>query len=175
MTLALSLGAQRIGWKVKKIRMRPAVKRVRLRRIWRENQNSRFKNPSHALTTTATIKTLSIAIFPMVIASPSRTDTPACGSALATSAVDFDLDQSPQVRSYDGIMRCVLLTKRRSCVPSERDKLRPPKLVAFFFPLAGLFVAIQYERPFKLSITTFHVRVMAITPAIASHRVRHPS
>jgi hypothetical protein len=33
----------------------------------------------------------------------------------------------------------------------------------------------QYEIPFKLSISTFHVSVMAITPAIASHKVRHPS
>jgi hypothetical protein len=53
--------------------------------------------------------------------------------------------------------------------------LRPPTLVAFFFPVAGLFVANQYEIPFKLSISTFHVSVMAITPAIASHKVRHPS
>ena len=65
--------------------------------------------------------------------------------------------------------------KRRSCVRSERDRLRPPNLVAFFFPVAGLFVATQYEIPFKLSISTFHVSVMAITPAIASHKVRHPS
>jgi hypothetical protein len=36
-------------------------------------------------------------------------------------------------------------------------------------------VATQYEVPFKLSISTFHVSVMAITPAIASHKVRHPS
>jgi hypothetical protein len=49
------------------------------------------------------------------------------------------------------------------------------KLVASFFPVAGLFVATQYEIPFKLSISTFHVSVMAITPAIASHKVRHPS
>jgi hypothetical protein len=49
------------------------------------------------------------------------------------------------------------------------------KPVAFFFPLAGLFVATQYDIPFKLSISTFHVSVMAITPAIASHKVRHPS
>ena len=34
---------------------------------------------------------------------------------------------------------------------------------------------VQYEIPFKLSISTFHVSVMAITPAIASHKVRHPS
>jgi len=46
--------------------------------------------------------------------------------------------------------------------------------VAFFFPVAVLFVATQYEIPFKLNIR-FHVRVMAITPAIASHKVRHPS
>jgi hypothetical protein len=38
-----------------------------------------------------------------------------------------------------------------------------------------LFVATQYEIPFKLSISTFHVSVMAITPTIASHKVRHPS
>jgi hypothetical protein len=53
-------------------------------------------------------------------------------------------------------------------------KTKATKLVAFFFPVAGLFVA-QYEVPFKLSISTFHVSVMAITPAIASHKVRHPS
>jgi hypothetical protein len=33
----------------------------------------------------------------------------------------------------------------------------------------------QYEIPFKLSISTFHASVMAITPAIANHKVRHPS
>jgi hypothetical protein len=49
------------------------------------------------------------------------------------------------------------------------------KLVAFFFPVADLFVATQYDILFKLSISTFHVSVMAITPAIASHKVRHPS
>jgi hypothetical protein len=42
-------------------------------------------------------------------------------------------------------------------------------------PLSFLFVATQYEIPSKLSISTFHVSVMAITPAIASHKVRHPS
>jgi hypothetical protein len=47
--------------------------------------------------------------------------------------------------------------------------------VAFFFPVPILFVATQYEKPFKLSMSTFHVSVMAITPAIASHKVRHPS
>jgi hypothetical protein len=36
-------------------------------------------------------------------------------------------------------------------------------------------VSTQYEMPFKLSISTFHVSVMAITPAIVSHNVRHPS
>src|SRR5215472_6274070 len=41
--------------------------------------------------------------------------------------------------------------------------------------VAALFVATQYEIPFKLSISTFHVSVMAITPAIVSHKVRHPS
>jgi hypothetical protein len=39
-------------------------------------------------------------------------------------------------------------------------KTKATKLVAFFFPVAGLFVA-QYEIPFKLSISTFHVSVMA--------------
>jgi hypothetical protein len=47
--------------------------------------------------------------------------------------------------------------------------------VAFFFSKAGFFVETQYEIPFKLSISTFHVNVMAITPAMASHKVRHPS
>ena len=42
-------------------------------------------------------------------------------------------------------------------------------MVAFFFPVADLFVATQYDIPFKLSISTVHVSVMAITPAIASH------
>jgi hypothetical protein len=41
--------------------------------------------------------------------------------------------------------------------------------------VAVLFVATQYEIPFKLSISTFHVSVMPSTPAIASHNVRHPS
>jgi hypothetical protein len=44
-----------------------------------------------------------------------------------------------------------------------------------FFPLADLFVATQYEIPLKLSISTFHVSVMVSTPAIASHKARHPS
>jgi len=39
-------------------------------------------------------------------------------------------------------------------------------------PLSFLFVATQYEIPFKLSICTFHVSVIAITPAIAKP---HPS
>jgi diacylglycerol kinase len=47
--------------------------------------------------------------------------------------------------------------------------------VAFFFSVAGLFVATQYEMPFKLSISTFHVSVMASTPATASHKAFHPS
>src|SRR5690349_20958332 len=33
----------------------------------------------------------------------------------------------------------------------------------------------QYETPFKLSISTFHVSVMVSTPAIASHKARQPS
>jgi hypothetical protein len=41
-------------------------------------------------------------------------------------------------------------------------------LVAFFFPVASLFVATH-------SVSTFHVSVMAITPAIANHEVHRPS
>ena len=51
----------------------------------------------------------------------------------------------------------------------------PTHSVGVNIPVAGLFVATQYEIPFKLSISTFHVSVMAITPAIVSHKVRHPS
>jgi hypothetical protein len=72
-------------------------------------------------------------------------------------------------------LRTALSHKKSAVGPSERDRLRPPCLVAFFFSVAGLFVATQYEIPFKLSISTFHVSVMTITPAIASHKVRHPS
>jgi hypothetical protein len=39
----------------------------------------------------------------------------------------------------------------------------------------ALFAATQYEIPFKPSMSTFHVNVMASTPAIASHKLRHPS
>jgi hypothetical protein len=59
-------------------------------------------------------------------------------------------------------------------VLSVRDPLareRPP----IPFVAADLFVATQYEVPFKLNITTLHVSIMAITPAIAIHKVRHPS
>jgi hypothetical protein len=44
-----------------------------------------------------------------------------------------------------------------------------------YFPLEVLFVATQYEIPFKLSMSTFQVSIIAMTPAIASHKVRHPS
>jgi len=37
------------------------------------------------------------------------------------------------------------------------------------------FVATQYEIPFKLSIATFQISMIAITPAMASHNARHPS
>jgi hypothetical protein len=37
-----------------------------------------------------------------------------------------------------------------------------------------LFVENQYEIPFKLSISTFHVMVIPNTPPIASHKARHP-
>jgi hypothetical protein len=33
----------------------------------------------------------------------------------------------------------------------------------------------QYEMPFKLSMTTFQISIIAITPAMASHKARHPS
>ena len=33
----------------------------------------------------------------------------------------------------------------------------------------------QYEMPFKLSRTTFQISIIAITPAMASHKARHPS
>jgi hypothetical protein len=46
---------------------------------------------------------------------------------------------------------------------------------SYFFPLEVLFVATQYEIPFKLSMSTFQVSIIAMTPAIASHKVRHPS
>jgi hypothetical protein len=29
--------------------------------------------------------------------------------------------------------------------------------------------------PFKLNMATFQIRIMAITPATASHKARHPS
>jgi hypothetical protein len=43
---------------------------IRSRRIGENNQNSRFKNAKHPLTTTTTIKTLSTAISALVIAPP---------------------------------------------------------------------------------------------------------
>jgi len=86
-------------------------------------------------------------------------------SALLTSIKDADCN--PVVV----IMRCV----SNGEVVSSPKRLRPPKGVAFFFPVSGLFVATQYEIPFKLSISTFHVSVMASTPAIAIHNLRHPS
>jgi len=88
-------------------------------------------------------------------------------------AVDFDVDQP----NRDRVVRdCELRRSQKGAVVflQSGTDLRPPTLVAFFFPVAGLFVATQYEIPFKLSISTFHVSVMAITPAIASHKVRHP-
>jgi hypothetical protein len=45
----------------------PAVKRE-AEEGWENNQNSRSKNPNHTLTTTAAIKTLSIAISAVVMA-----------------------------------------------------------------------------------------------------------
>jgi hypothetical protein len=57
---------------------------------------------------------------------------------------------------------------------SQIERTRAGALLASL-PVAGLFVETQYEIPFKLSISTFHVSVMATTPTIASHKVRHPS
>jgi hypothetical protein len=71
------------------------------------------------------------------------------------------------VRSYDGIMNPRHITKATNfggllfSSPS-------------FFQWRA-FIATQYEIPFKLSINTVHVSVMAITPAMASHKVRHAS
>jgi len=36
-------------------------------------------------------------------------------------------------------------------------------------------VSTQYEMPFKLSMTTFQISMTASTPAMASHKARHPS
>jgi hypothetical protein len=58
---------------------------------------------------------------------------------------------------------------------SAKRITKATSLVASYFPVAGLFVTTQYEIPFKLSISTFHISIMAITPAIASHKLRHPS
>jgi hypothetical protein len=68
-----------------------------------------------------------------------------------------------------------VLRKQGAVVLRMARITKATELVAFFFPVAGLFVATQYEIPFKLSISAFHVSVMAITPATASHKVRHPS
>jgi hypothetical protein len=78
-----------------------------------------------------------------------------------------DLDQRRRLRSRRWIMSRPFPAKDAvlSC-----NNLDHQTLVASF-----LFFATQYEIPFKLSISTFHVSVMAITPAIASHNVRHPS
>ena len=42
-----------------------------------------------------------------------------------------------------------------------KDEARRIKLVAFFLSVAVLFAATQYEIPLKLSMSTFHVSVMA--------------
>src|SRR5215469_15745446 len=66
--------------------------------------------------------------------------------------------------------------QKRLCDPISMARItKATELVAFFFPIACLFVATQYEISFKLSTSTFHVSIMAITPAIASHKVGHPS
>jgi hypothetical protein len=83
--------------------------------------------------------------------------------------------------SYNAQLSC-LFDFRVTRFQLERDRLgilqrgannRPP-MVASFFPVVGISVATQYEILFKLSIRTFHVSIMAINPAIASHRLRHP-
>jgi hypothetical protein len=63
-------------------------------------------------------------------------------------------------------------SKRKHC--NKELKLTPPSLGGLFFPAASL-CATQYEIPFKLSIITFQISIMAITPAMASHKDRHPS
>jgi hypothetical protein len=68
--------------------------------------------------------------------------------------------------------------KAVGCVPPTALLFEQPRYPADGKDLegvAGLFVATQYEIPFKLSISTFQVSIMVITPAIASHKVRHPS
>ena len=75
-----------------------------------------------------------------------------------------------------GIVNCVFA--KGAVVFLRAGQTKATRWVAFFFPAARLLrllIATQYEIPFKLSISTFHVSVMAITPAIASHKVRHPS
>jgi hypothetical protein len=53
---------------------------------------------------------------------------------------------------------------------------QPFSAVPYSSRLAERSLFLSYSLlPFKLSISTFHVSVMAITPAIASHNVRHPS
>jgi hypothetical protein len=71
------------------------------------------------------------------------------------------------------------VTNKGTTAPNGRTAtnaktLRPRSLGGLFFPAASL-CATQYEIPFKLSITTFQISKMAITPAMASHKDRHPS
>src|SRR5262249_9062310 len=44
-----------------------------------------------------------------------------------------------------------------------------------FVSSSGFIRCNSIEIPFKLSIRTFHVSITAITAAIASYKVRHPS
>ena len=79
-----------------------------------------------------------------------------------------DADQRRRLRSCGGIIGRA--SPAKDAVLSILLTSATRTLVAFLS-----FVASQYEILFRFSISTFHVSVMAITPAIASHKVRHPS
>ena len=96
-----------------------------------------------------------------------RTMRRSSGLCILTWIKDADCD--PVV----GIVNCVFA--KGAVVFLRAGQTKAIHWVAFFSPTVRLLIATQYEIPFKLSISTFHVSVMAITPAIASHKVRHPS
>jgi hypothetical protein len=80
-----------------------------------------------------------------------------------------DADCDPMV----GIVSCVFA--KGAVVFLRAGQPKATHWVAFFFPAARLLIPTQYEIPFKLSMTTFQISIMAITPAMASHKARHPS
>jgi hypothetical protein len=79
------------------------------------------------------------------------------------------------VRSYGDYYALRLSHKKSAVVFLQSGTDLGHQVGGLFFSVAGLFVATQYEIPFKLSISTFHVSVMASTPATASHKAFHPS